>query len=147
VARGPVSQVRIWLETLTHDVRYGIRALRNQPLGNGIIVLTMALLIGAASVLYGSVRGDRLRYAPFPELETMVQVWRVGEHRTGVLFPPALFREYHEKAGAFEHVGAIQSQGRTTLTGSVNRSVMSSQRICSPSPVLNPLAADARRPG
>lgn len=112
----PTLAAGVWLEALKQDVRYGVRALRKQPLGNAIIVLTMALLIGAASVLYASVREERLQYAPFPEVDTMVQVWRVGEHRSTVLFPPAIFLEYQENIGALERLGAIRSGDRMTLT-------------------------------
>jgi hypothetical protein len=111
-----VNRLRTIWSGVSQDLPFALRQLRNNPFSNGIIVLTMALLIGGASVLHASLREERARYAPFPELESMVQVWRVGEQRLALMFAPALFLDYQEEIRSFERLGDVQDEGRMTLT-------------------------------
>lgn len=105
------------LETFFHDLRYGVRMLRIQPLSNGIIVLTIALLISAASVLYTAENDGRAGWAPFPDRDRVVSLWRVAQGRTIVMFSDDLFHGYQEGIRSFEALGAVRPGGQMTLTG------------------------------
>lgn len=54
-----------WLERLTRDVRYGVRALRRTPAFTATAVLTLALAIGANSAVFTVVNSVLLRPLPF----------------------------------------------------------------------------------
>lgn len=107
----------VWLETIVHDLRFGMRALRKHPFSNTIIVLTIGILIGAVSVIYASLCEDRARLEPFPEPDRLVKLWRIAEKRTEALFPGSLFQEYANELNSFETMGAIQWRQPLTLTG------------------------------
>jgi predicted permease len=106
-----------WIESISNDLRYSLRMLRRQPLSNGIIVLTMALLIGALSVLYTAERDGRAAWAPFPDVGRIVSLWRVSERSTIVMFSEDLFHGYQEGISSFEALGAIRPRKPMTLTG------------------------------
>jgi putative ABC transport system permease protein len=100
-----------------NDLRHALRQLRKHPFANGVIVLTIALLIGTVSVIYASLRHDQKRYEPFPGSERMVKLWREGEQRFEELFPAGVIREYTSNLHSYEEVGVVDWGESLTLTG------------------------------
>jgi hypothetical protein len=69
-----------WLEGLLQDLRFGGRVLRKQPGFAVIAVLTMALGIGATTLIFSIVHAVLLR--PLP-LQAADRVVRIGEAHDG----------------------------------------------------------------
>ena len=63
-----------WLEEMFHDLRYTLRALRNNPSFTAIAVLTLALGIGANTMMFSVVNGVLLRSLDYPNASRMVQL-------------------------------------------------------------------------
>jgi len=60
------------LETLWQDVRYGLRQLKRNPGFTVVVVITLALGIGANSTVFSVLNGLFLRALPVPEPERVV---------------------------------------------------------------------------
>src|SRR5204863_6990492 len=74
-----------WLEPVTQDLRLAVRSLRKSPGFLAVVILSLALGIGANSTIFSVI--DTLLYRPLPydHPEQLITIWetRVGEEGTG----------------------------------------------------------------
>jgi putative ABC transport system permease protein len=64
-----------WLDDLGRDLRYGLRALRRDPVFASVAILTLALAIGANTAIFSVVEAVVLRTLP---IEASDQVYFIG---------------------------------------------------------------------
>ncbi|MGC2333114.1 MAG: ABC transporter permease [Candidatus Acidiferrales bacterium] len=98
-----------WLETLLQDVRFGLRMLAKSPGVTFVIVVTLALGIGANTAIFGIVNGFLLRPLPVkdPEQITVLAIQQkdapIGS--SGFAYPE--FEDFREQAKTFSDIFAI----------------------------------------
>ena len=107
-----------WSAGLAHDVRYAARLLRRQPRHSLIAIVTMALGLGATTVLFSVAYGVLMKPLPWPNGDRIVVI---KETRGGT--PPrfgdltnAAYLAWREDAATIEQVAAW-SQRLVTMTG------------------------------
>ena len=117
------------LDTIRQDIRYGARVLVREPLITGVIVLTLALGIGANAAMFGVI--DRLllrgpEYVRDPERVMRVYISQkdqvMGE-RTHSGFGYVTYALLRDRARVFERVAAFAARDLTIGRGADARQV------------------------
>jgi predicted permease len=100
-----------FIETLLHDFRYAIRMIRKSPGFTVVVVLTLALGIGANTAIF-SVMNAALRPIAIPAPDRAVMVWTENPKRDWHQFPTSLPDYLDWKAsGVFSSLGALEESG------------------------------------
>jgi predicted permease len=94
------------LETLSQDLRFGLRMLRKSPGFTAVAVLTIALGIGANTAIFGLVDTAFLRSLPFPEPERLVHIWTIEEDGEVHTPTPMQYQAFGEDGKLFEQIAA-----------------------------------------
>ena len=103
---------------MLQELRYTVRGLLRAPGHSVVIVITLALAIGATTTIYSVVNGVLLRPLPFAEQDRLVMLWQraPGVGVTEDWFSPAQYFDIREGVNSFEH-SAITWGQEVTLTG------------------------------
>jgi putative ABC transport system permease protein len=112
---------------LLHDARYAARVAARQPGTTIIIVLSLALGIGANTLVFSLVNGILLRAFPYPEPERVVMMWftppdrpevRAGLANAAACMDLRLESTFYEHAGCFIGVeGNVADPADSETTG------------------------------
>jgi hypothetical protein len=78
------------MQTLWHDLRYGVRLLRKDRGFTAIAVLTLALAIGANAVVFSALNGLVLRPLNVPHAESLYLTERGGDKELSHSYPDYL---------------------------------------------------------
>src|SRR5580698_2338637 len=104
------------MTTLIEDIRYGVRMLRKAPGFSLVVVLTLALGIGANTALFSVVNGVLLNPLPYPEPEQLVMIHESKPNfETGSISYPN-FRDWQKENKTFSAM-AISRSSSASLTG------------------------------
>ncbi len=89
-----------WLEHLGADLRYAVRTLRHSPGFTAVVVMTLALGIGANTAIYSVIRGVLLKPLPHRDGDQLVYLRHSSDKLGGsnILFSVPEVRDY--RAGA-----------------------------------------------
>src|SRR5262245_1785405 len=96
------------LETLLQDLRFGLRMLRKRPGFTLIVILTLALGIGANTAIFSVVNGVLLRPLPYPEAERVMSLAeRSAQIERGFIAWPNLL-DWREQNTVFEQIAVYR---------------------------------------
>jgi putative ABC transport system permease protein len=106
------------MEMLFNDIRYAFRIMRKSPGFTLIIILTLALGIGANTSIFSIVNAVLLRSLPYYDPSRLVKITfnnpGIGLRDIGFSVPE--LEDLKSRAGVFEEVSVVLS-GPTNLTG------------------------------
>ena len=107
-----------FIDVLFQDLRFSLRMLRKSPGFTGIVVLTMALGIGATTAIFSLVDATLLHPLPYPHSEQLVRIVDelegIGAHDVGMSEPEWQDLQH---SGIFEYVSPTWYDDNN-LTGS-----------------------------
>jgi predicted permease len=73
----------VWLDALACDIRYAWRSLHRARATSALVVLTLALGIGAATLLFSVAGGVLLRPLPWAQADRLMRLTETRQGRTG----------------------------------------------------------------
>jgi predicted permease len=90
------------IETFWRDLRYALRALGASPGFTVVIVLTLALAIGANSAIFSVIDGVLLRPLPYPEANRMARIFFHSASYAKFPLNPFDFRDFRRLLRSFD---------------------------------------------
>jgi predicted permease len=104
------------MDLLRQDLRLAVRQLRRAPAFSAIVVVTLALGIGANAAIYSVVDAVLVRPLPYRYADRMVVLWNTNQTgRTYNAASPAEFYDFRDGLRAFDAVIAIRGQAMTLI--------------------------------
>ncbi|HSJ12798.1 MAG TPA: ABC transporter permease, partial [Longimicrobiales bacterium] len=112
------------MDQLLQDVRYSLRALAARPGYSAVVVLTLALGIGATTAIFSVVRSVLLRSLPYAAPDRIVQVWNPWSNEPGTSrgrspMSSLDFAEARDGIRSFASLAAYAPAVDVNLTGGV----------------------------
>ena len=120
-----------FLSSFLHDLKYAARTIRRAPGTAAVVVVTMALGIGASSAIASLVRAVMLRPLPYRDASELLTIWndtptgariaggwlgpQLGE-RLSPIAPPYL-TDLRERTTSFSEIVGVSPSWEMTLTG------------------------------
>jgi putative ABC transport system permease protein len=101
------------------DFRYGLRLLRRQPGFAAVAILTMALGIGATTVLFSVASGVLLKPLPWADADRLLRVTETRQGRSGRVLGTVsngTYLSWRDHPATIEDIGGWLTQ-TSTLTG------------------------------
>jgi len=105
------------IETTFNDLRYAVRVLGRTPGFTAVLVLTLALSIGASTAIFSVIEGVLLRPLPYPQADRIVRVFFNSDNYPKFPLNPFDFRDFRERNQTFESIAAI-TRADAQLSGS-----------------------------
>jgi putative ABC transport system permease protein len=106
-----------WVEDFVEDVRYGLRLLRKSPGFTAVVVLTLALGIGANTAIFSVVYGVLLRPLDYPRPEQVVRVWGTNAAGGEMNFSDPNFQDIAAQSHDFHSLAQYTSQIASVVGG------------------------------
>ena len=102
--------------TLLSDLRYAARRLRSTPAFTTIVVLTLALGIGATTAIFSAVNPILLEPLPYPDAHQIAAIVELGSSGARNNGSFGMYRALSERSRSFESMAVLRSW-RPTITG------------------------------
>lgn len=118
------------MEVLIKDIRYAVRRLLKRPGFTAIVVITLALGIGANTAIFSVVNAVLLRPLPYPNPDQLVTISGTSKSSSIGKYPASLreFVAYRDRNQSFSGIAVHASVGRD-LTGAGDAERIDTARV------------------
>src|SRR5215510_7719194 len=99
------------MEVLAKDIRYGVRGLLKHPGFTAIVVITLALGIGASTTIFSVVNSVILQQLPYRQPDRIVAIQELNPDGERIQVTAANFYDWRQQNTVFEHLAAIKTSG------------------------------------
>ena len=102
-----------WSKSMFKDIQFAVRSLLKRPGFTLIVVLTLALGIGANAAVFSVINAVLLRPLPYRDSDRVVTLWQnnIKAGQTNNHVSPANFVDWSEQSSSFEAMAGIEPFG------------------------------------
>jgi len=97
------------MDSIIKDIRYGVRGLFKHAGFTALIVITLALGIGASTAIFSIVDSVLLRRLPYTTASRIVAIQELNQEGKRVQVTSANFVDWRAQNTVFEHLAAIKT--------------------------------------
>ena len=97
------------MDSIIKDIRYGVRGLLKHPGFTAIVVLTLALGIGASTAIFSVVDSVLLRRLPYPNADRIIAIQELNRAGKRGQVTSANFLDWRAQNTVFQHLAAIKT--------------------------------------
>ncbi|HEY6122830.1 MAG TPA: ABC transporter permease, partial [Pyrinomonadaceae bacterium] len=112
----PKTNGLLSMDTFLKDIRFAIRGFQKRPAFTAVVILTLALGMGANTAVFSIVNAVMLRPLPYREPAQVVSVWANVPQQGRWRATPANFLDWKKQNTVFENMSAFGAS-TVTLTG------------------------------
>ena len=123
------------MEALISDIKYGLRLIIKNPVFSLVVVVALALGIGANTAIFSVLNAVLLKPLPYADSEHLVMMW---QRFTGIGVPkdqnwtaPPEFSDVRRHQSSFSDIAAIQGTSFSILVGDTPERILG--QVVSPS--------------
>jgi hypothetical protein len=97
------------VDAVTSDIRFALRGLRRSPGFAAVVMLTLALGIGATTAIFTVVDAVMLRPYPYADMNRIVMLNETTRNGQSLSIAWQNFQDWHEQNQVFEHLGVYRT--------------------------------------
>ncbi len=116
------------MDSIFKDLRFAVRSLGENPGFSLVVVLILALGIGANSAIFTLVDSVLLRPLRYADSDRLLLLWETHPSLDGMSVAYLNFRDWQQQNGVFEHLAAYRYQ-EYNLTGREQPEVIQAAQV------------------
>jgi len=102
------ERLACWLSSSRDDIRFALRGYGKTPGFTAVVILTLALGMGAMTSIFSLVNGFFLKPLPYPQAQELAFIWEVDpEDGNTMTVTPADFRDWQRGSASFTHMAGF----------------------------------------
>ncbi len=117
----------LWIQNLIEDFKFGLRSLRKAPGFTTVAVLTLALAIGANTVVFSVMRSVLLRPLPYAHPESLVFLCESAAQDPTMFISLANLADWQSRNTVFASMGGFRRVGATLVGRSQPQHILAGQ--------------------
>ncbi|MGO9337922.1 MAG: ADOP family duplicated permease [Terracidiphilus sp.] len=115
-------QIVPWLESIWHDLRYGLRMMAHNPAFTAVAVLTLAVGIGASTAIFSVIKPILIDPLPYPHASRLMMLWEMGKGGAPIPVTFGTFQGLNQRSRSFDSLAVFKPwQPAATATSQADR--------------------------